>query len=79
MQSLGESRTQIADHINFNNDMQRHSAIDYVAPKDKLDGNDTQISRERAQKLEAAREAWKKNVGKPPLPALHQMMTNGGI
>ncbi|MEI8185777.1 MAG: hypothetical protein WCG19_03675 [Chlorobiaceae bacterium] len=35
------------------------SAIGYIAPKDKLEGRDSQIFKERDQKLEAAREARK--------------------
>jgi putative transposase len=36
-----------------------HSAIGYIAPKDKLEGRDGAIFKERDQKLEAAREARK--------------------
>jgi len=36
-----------------------HSAIGYIATKDKLEGRDTLIFKERDQKLDAAREARK--------------------
>jgi hypothetical protein len=38
-----------------------HSAIGYIAPKDKLEGRDAQIFKERDQKLEAARDVRKQN------------------
>ena len=57
--SLEEARTQIADYIRHYNDERLHSAIGYIAPKDKLEGCDKQIFTERDQKLEAAREARK--------------------
>lgn len=57
--SLEEARTQIADYIRHYNDERLHSAIGYIAPKDKLERRDKQIFTERDQKLEAAREARK--------------------
>lgn len=57
--SLEEARTQIADYIRHYNDERLHSAIGYIAPKDKLEGRDKQIFIERDQKLETAREARK--------------------
>ncbi len=57
--SLDDARNQIAGYISFYNDERLHSAIGYIAPKDKLEGRDTQIFKERDQKLEAAREARK--------------------
>lgn len=57
--SLEEARTQITDYIRYYNDERLHSAIGYIAPKDKLEGRDKQIFKERDQKLEAAREARK--------------------
>jgi hypothetical protein len=41
------------------NEDRLHSAIGYIAPKDKLVGRDSQIFKERDQKLKAAREAHK--------------------
>jgi putative transposase len=57
--SLDDARNQIAGYISFYNDERLHSAIGYIAPKDKLEGRDTQIFKERDQKLDAAREARK--------------------
>ena len=57
--SLEDARNQIADYISFYNDERLHSAIGYIAPKVKLEGRDTQIFKERDQKLENAREARK--------------------
>ncbi|MCW7755345.1 IS3 family transposase [Desulfobotulus sp. H1] len=57
--SLEEARVQIADYIRYYNAERLHSALGYVAPKDKLEGQDKQIFKERDKKLEAAREARK--------------------
>lgn len=77
--SLEESRTQIADYICYYNDERLHSSIGYVAPKDKLDGRDKQIFRERDQKLEAARETRKqKRREEKHRPAPHQIPATGG-
>ncbi len=57
--SLEDARNQIDGYISFYNNERLHSAIGYIAPKDKLEGQDTQIFKERDQKLEAAREARK--------------------
>ncbi len=42
--SLDDARTQIADYIRHYNNERLHSSIGYVAPKDKLEGRDKQIS-----------------------------------
>jgi putative transposase len=57
--SQEEARTQIAEYIRYYNDERLHSAIGYIAPKDKLEGRDIQIFTERDQKLEAAKVARK--------------------
>jgi len=57
--SLDDARNQIAGYISFYNDERLHSAIGYIAPKDKLEGRDIQIFKERDQKLDAARQARK--------------------
>ena len=57
--SLEESRDQIADYIRYYNEERLHSSIGYIAPKDKLEGRDEQIFKERDKKLEAAREIRK--------------------
>ena len=57
--SVEEARNQIVEYIRYYNDERLHSAIGYIAPKDKMEGNDKQIFTERDQKLEVAREARK--------------------
>ena len=76
--SLEEARTQIADYIRLYNDERLHSAIGYVAPKDKLEGREKQIFRERDKKLEAAREARKqKRLEEKRHSAPHQIPVVG--
>ena len=57
--SQEEAKNQIAEFVRHYNEDPLHSAIGYIAPKDKLVGRDSQIFKERDQKLEAAREARK--------------------
>jgi putative transposase len=57
--SLEDARNQIDSYIQRYNNERLHSAIGYIAPKDKLEGRDAQIFKERDQKLEAARDARK--------------------
>ena len=57
--SLEDARNQIDGYIRFYNEERLHSAIGYIAPKDKLECRDIQIFKERDQKLETAREARK--------------------
>lgn len=70
--SLEESREQITDYIRYYNDERLHSSIGYIAPKDKLEGKDEQIFKERDRKLEAAREIRKqkrlRKMGHSALP-----------
>ncbi len=55
--SLEDAREVVTRYINRYNNVRLNSAIGYIAPKDKLEGRDTQIFKERDKKLEAAREA----------------------
>jgi len=57
--SLEDARNQIDIYIQRYDNEQLHNAIGYIVSKDKLQGNDTQIFKERDQKLEAARDARK--------------------
>jgi cytochrome c1 len=57
--SLDEARAQITGYIAYYNDERLHSAIEYIAPKDKLEGREEQIFKDRDRKLEAARAARK--------------------
>ena len=53
--NLDEARRQIIDFIEYYNEQRLHSAIGYIAPKDKLEGRETFIYKERDRKLEEAR------------------------
>jgi putative transposase len=54
--SLEDAKRLIDGYIVHYNTRRLHSAIGYVAPKDKLEGQDQRIHAERERKLEAARE-----------------------
>ena len=51
-----EALRVVTGFIDYYNQTRLHSAIDYVAPLDKLEGRAEQILAERDRKLEAARE-----------------------
>jgi putative transposase len=71
--SLEEARDQITNYIRHYNEERLHSSIGYVAPKDKLEGRDKQIFKERDSKLEAARVArQQKRWQKKRHPGQHQ-------
>lgn len=53
---LEQARAVVAEFVAHYNDVRLHSAIGYVAPKDKLAGRAEQIWQDRDAKLEAARE-----------------------
>ena len=77
---LEEARVQIAEYIRYYNEERLHSAIGFIAPKDKLEGRDQQIFKERDSKLEAARELRKqKRLEEKRRPALHQKPSSGEI
>jgi transposase InsO family protein len=57
--SLDDARRMVQEYITHYNETRLHSAIGYVAPLDKLEGRDIEIFKERARKLEAARESRK--------------------
>ena len=57
--SLEEARRLVGEYVAHYNNKRLHSAIGYVAPKDKLDGNEKQIWEERDRKLDEAREMRK--------------------
>jgi len=54
--SLDDARRIIDEYVLYYNTVRLHSAIGYVAPKDKLDGRDQQIFDARDRKLAEARE-----------------------
>ena len=57
--SLEEARRIVTEFVAYYNDVRLHSAIGYIAPKDKLEGRAEVILAERECKLAAAREARK--------------------
>src|SRR5258708_3433268 len=54
--SLDDARRLVARYVDQYNTVRLHSAIGYVAPKDKLEGRAAALWAERDRKLEAARE-----------------------
>ena len=59
--SLDDARRIIAEYIDRYNDIRLHSAIGYVAPKDKLDGHEDAIFADRKRKLDKARQRREMN------------------
>jgi hypothetical protein len=53
--SLEEARRIVAEFVRHYNDVRLHSAIGYVAPRDKLEGRKETIFAERDRRLEEAR------------------------
>jgi transposase InsO family protein len=54
--SIDDARRIVGEFVDHYNTQRLHSAIGYIAPKDKLEGSDKQIFSERDRKLEQARE-----------------------
>lgn len=57
--SLQDAKRLVKDYVDHYNQVRLHSAIGYVAPKDRLEGRDEQIFKERDRKLEMSREERK--------------------
>lgn len=55
-QTVDEAIVRVSSYVEDYNHVRLHSAIDYVAPADKLAGRADEITRARDQRLEAARE-----------------------
>ena len=55
--SVEDARRLVVDYVAYYNDMRLHSAIGYIAPKDKLEGRAEAILADRDRKLAEAREA----------------------
>ena len=56
MWSLDDARRIVEEYVQHYNEVRLHSAIGYVTPRTKLEGNEKQVFAERDRKLEAARE-----------------------
>src|SRR5437899_2782267 len=54
--SPDDARRIVADYVAYYNNVRLHSAIGYVAPKDRLEGRHHQIGAERDRKLALARQ-----------------------
>ncbi len=79
--SLDDARSLVAEYVVHYNTVRLHSAIGYVAPKDKLEGRDQQIHEARDRKLAEARDRRKQirqaqheqtqtQAAAPPRPAI---------
>jgi transposase InsO family protein len=56
---LAEAKRIVGDFIEYYNTTRLHSAIGFIAPKDRLEGRQTIIHQQRDKKLEKARERRK--------------------
>jgi len=61
--SLEEARRIVATFVEYYNTERLHSAIQYVTPKDKLEGHAKAVLAERDRKLQAARERRRERRG----------------
>jgi len=57
--SLEDARRIVAEYVDYYNHQRLHSAIGYIAPRDKLEGREEEIFAQRDRKLAAARELRK--------------------
>ena len=55
--TIEEAEKRVRDYVRHYNEVRLHSAIDYVAPIDKINGKAKEIVEARDRKLEAARES----------------------
>ena len=54
--TLGDAQRLVSKYVGDYNEERLHSAIDYVTPKDRLEGRAKEILEGRGRKLEEARE-----------------------
>lgn len=76
--SLEEARSVVEGFVGYYNNERLHSALGYIAPKDKLEGRESIIFTERDRKLEEARERRKNrrlDAGKSSLTSALQSET----
>ena len=76
--SLEDARRLVGRYVEHYNSERLHSAIGYVAPKDKLEGLAEAIFQQRAQKLEAARQRRKKRCHSETPSALQMASVGNG-
>lgn len=65
--TLEDARRVVGEFVDHYNTVRLHSALGYVAPKDRLEGRHTEIYATRDRKLEAAREARRQRRANPEL------------
>ncbi|MBF0290132.1 MAG: transposase, partial [SAR324 cluster bacterium] len=65
--SLEDARSEVEKYVDHYNIERLHSAIDYIAPLDKLNGREQEIFVERKRKLVKARKhrKWRYEVQRP--------------
>jgi len=61
-QNLEQAVKSLTKYIEHYNNFRLNSAVDYITPKDKLEGRAALILREREDKLHAARQRRKKEA-----------------
>lgn len=66
--TLEDARRVVDRFVRYYNDTRLHSAIGYVAPKDRLSGHDQHIQIERKRKLTEARKKRQKHHQNQPSP-----------
>jgi transposase InsO family protein len=64
--TLEDARRIVDQFVRYYNDVRLHSAISYVAPKDRLSGHDKNILTERKRKLAQARKQRQQQRQKEP-------------
>ncbi len=57
--NVDDARRLVSQYVEKYNNVRLHSAIGYIAPKDKLEGHEQEIFAERDRKLQQAREERK--------------------
>ena len=57
--SVNDARRLVEHYVNYYNDVRLHSALGYIAPRDKLEGRENMIFDDRDRKLEDARDKRK--------------------
>ena len=64
---IEDARRIVSEFVKYYNEVRLHSAIGYVAPRDKLEGRAGEIMAERKRKLQQAKELRKARWGSQPL------------
>ncbi len=73
--SLDDARRLVDGYVVHYNTVRLHGAIDYVTPKDKLEGREKKIGEQRDRKLDEARE--RRRTARPAARACGVAETRG--